>query len=89
MRQLADYLLKADGVEVPVSPPVVAGRANDRVRLGFAARDLGEAGRLVGRDARLITNIHLPGREVGRLRILDTDSGIFHLVAEVVPVEGD
>ncbi len=83
MRQLADYLLKADGVEIPVSPPVMAGRGHNRVRLGFAAQDLAAAGRLVGHEARLVTNIHLPGREVGRLRILDMDSRMFHLVAEV------
>src|SRR5215468_9902948 len=29
----------------------------------------------------LVTNIQLPGRQVGRLRVLDVDRGLFHLLA--------
>lgn len=60
MRRRADHLLKTDGAELAVSPPVMAGRTNDRLRPGFAAH-----------------------------RILDVNGGIFHLVEEVVPVEGE
>lgn len=95
MRKLADYLLKANGVEVPVSAPVLAQPRHDlptsnrpnRVKLGFAAQDVGAARRLAGEDARLLTNIHLPGREVGRLRVLDVDTRMFRLLAEVSPLE--
>jgi hypothetical protein len=83
MRRLADYLLKAEGVEIPVSAPVMAGNRPARITLGFSAQDAGAAGRLVGHDARLVTNIHLPGREVGQLRILAVDKAMFHLLAEV------
>ena len=95
MRRLADYLLKVDGVELPVSVPVFVGSGHSsssttdrpkRIRLGFAAQDVETAGRLVGRDARLVTNIHRPGREVGQLRVLDVDRGMFHLLAEVSSV---
>ena len=93
MRRLADYLLKVDGVEeLPVSGPVIAGPGHSsssrtdrpkRIRLGFSAQDVDVAGRLVGHDARLLTNIHSPGREVSRLRVLDVDTLMFHLLAEV------
>jgi len=94
MRELADFLLKGNGVEIPVSPPVVAGPGASsssttnrlslrRLRLGFSRQDADAAGRLVGHDTRLVTNIHLPGRQVGRLRVLDVDRGLFHLLVEI------
>ena len=90
MRRLADYFLRVDGLEFPVSPPVIAGPGHSsstsyrpkRIRLGFSAQDVLAAGRLVGRDVRLVTNMHRQGREVGRLRVLDVDRGMFHLLAE-------
>ena len=80
MRRLADFMLMARGEELPVSVPVRGDLRrrllNDRyVTLGFAAQDASAARELVGHEARLVTNIHLPGREVGRLKVLKVDSG--------------
>ena len=31
----------------------------------------------------LVTNIQFPGRQVGRLRVLDVDRGLFHLLVGI------
>lgn len=90
MRRLADFMLMARGEELPVSVPVRGDLRrrllNDRyVTLGFAAQDASAARELVGHEARLVTNIHLPGREVGRLKVLKVNTPPFVLVAEVLP----
>lgn len=90
MRRLADFMLMARGEELPVSVPVRGDLRrrllNDRyVTLGFAAQDASAARELVGHEARLVTNIYLPGREVGRLKVLKVNTPPFVLVAEVLP----
>lgn len=93
MRQLADYVLQAGGAEIPVSAPLrgdlrpSSSRNDDMqyITMGFAAQDASVAGGLLGHDGRLVTNIHLPGRELARLRLLEVDTPTFLLVARVLP----
>ena len=93
MRNLADYVLQAGGVAIPVSAPVrgdarpSSSRSNHAqyITLGFAAQDSGAARGLPGHEGRLVTNIQSPGREVGRLRVLEVDTLISVLVAQVLP----
>ena len=91
MRRLADFMLKGHREELPVSAPVWGDLRrrlwSDRyVTLGFAAQDASTARELVGHEARLVTNIYRPGREVGRLKVLEVNTPPFSLVAEVLPV---
>lgn len=90
MRRLADFILKGRGEELPVSAPVRGDLRrrlwSDRyVTLGFAAQDASAARELVGHEARLVTNTYRPGREVGRLKVLEVNTPPFSLVAEVLP----
>jgi len=65
--------------------------AQDRyVTLGFAAQDITTARELVTHEARLLSNIQTPRRDLARLRILDVHGPMALLVAEVLPgaVEG-
>lgn len=92
MRHLADYVLKGRGEEIPVSAPVRGdlrrssppGNHVRSITLGLAALDADAARRLVGQEARLVTNIESPARDVGRLRVLEVDTPTFVLVAEVL-----
>ena len=98
MRQLADYLVSAGGKEIPVSAPVwgdlrpSSSRTGQGryVTLGFAAQDTTTARELVTHEARVLSNIQTPRRDLARLRILDVHGPMALLVAEVLPgaVEG-
>jgi hypothetical protein len=94
MRQLADYVLKAGGEEIPVSAPVWGdlrpssarnGHRRRLVTLGFAAQDVTLVRGLVGRDARLVSNIDSSGRYLGQVRVIAVDTPMTLLVAELLP----
>ncbi|HZJ54512.1 MAG TPA: hypothetical protein VFD38_10280 [Myxococcaceae bacterium] len=93
MRQLADYVLSAGGKAIPVSAPVRGdlrssssrSRQGRYVTLGFAAQDATTARGLVGHEARMLSNIQIPGRELARLRILEMHASMALLVAEILP----
>jgi hypothetical protein len=94
MRQLADYVLKAGGEEIPVSAPVWGdlrpssarnGHRRRLVTLGFAAQDVTLVRGLVGHDARLVSGNESPGRDLGLVRVLEVDTPMALLVAELLP----
>ena len=93
MRLLADYVLKTSEEEIPVSVPETGdlrpgfgGRNHARrITMGFAAQDTARARRFVGREALLVTNIQIPTRELGRLKVLELHTPTSLLVAELLP----
>jgi hypothetical protein len=94
MGPLADYVLNIGGEEIAVSSPVWgdlrpssarSGHGRRLVTLGFAAQDASLARRLVGHDARLVSNIDSSGHDLGQVRVLAVDTPMALLVVEVLP----
>ncbi|HET9037115.1 MAG TPA: hypothetical protein VFN45_12955 [Myxococcaceae bacterium] len=94
MRQLADYVLKAGGEEIPVSAPVWGdlrpssarnGHRRRLVTLGFAAQDATLVRGLVGHDARLVSNVAHLGRDLGQVRVLAVDLPMALVVVDLLP----